>query len=291
MSENGPSSGSPDRCYVDSTVEVQSPSSPCASHSSEASLFSIDSPPHPDSPTENSDVYGDLNSSNDDKAIDVDDVIDDMFNTVENHTDVHAHNGELHIKREHDAYKTSADCTELYDNDITRVVNLVNMKKGERNKNNYGLESNEERDEEDNVNTIASSSLIGAYIRLEIGSYKGRLARISSMSRCRARYSVSVLKYEGTRQLSKHTTINAGTQVLLEEDSYTASDVALIEQDKEYLKIREGAIAGMVQNKIFRSEEVQRIKIERAAAAAAAAAVIKPNALETTTAVVEEGEH
>ena len=278
MSANVSSFGTPDRVCVDSTLEVLSPSSPC-SHSSEASLFSIDSPPHLDSPIEDTEAYGETRSANDDEPTDADYVLDGVSNTIDNHTDEHTHDRSLLYKRERDGTKItqfagrhSADLSELSDGDITRVANMVNIKTEERNK---------ECDIVNNDDRRAFSSAIGAYIRLEMGTYSGRLARITSISKCRLRYSVIVLKYVGIRQLSKHTTIVAGTEIHLEEDSYTASDAILIEQDKEYLKMREGAITGIIQNKILRTEELRRIEIEKAA--------IKTNMLET--AEEEQGEH
>jgi hypothetical protein len=263
VSDNIPSIGTPEKCTVDSTLEVQSPSSPCVSHSSEASLFSIDSPPHPDSPTGNREM-------DDDEGIDVDDVIDGVFDSVNDCTDVHTSDESLRFKREQDVKKVSqntgrniADRTELSDGYATQESHIVNMKTEGRNRSDDVHELDEESDTVSSDNKRASRKFIGAYIRLELGTYKGRVARITSMSRCRSRYSVSVLKYDGIRQLSKHTTIVAGTQNLLEESSYTPQDAAVIEQDKEYLKVREGATAGMVQNRLYRSEELQRNRSER----------------------------
>ena len=261
VSANISSIGTPEKCTVDSTLEAQSPSSPCVSHSSEASLFSIDSPPHPDSPTENREM-------DDDEGINVDDVIDGVFNSVNDCMDVHTSNESLRFKREEYVKKISqntgrniADCTELSDGYATQESHIV--KTEGRNRNDDVHDIDEESDTVSSDNKRASRRFIGAYIRLELGTYKGRVARITSMSRCRSRYSVSVLKYDGIRQLSKHTTIVAGTQNLLEENSYTPQDAAVIEQDKEYLKVREGATAGMVQNRLYRSEGVQRNKSER----------------------------
>jgi hypothetical protein len=263
VSDNIPSIGTPEKLTVDSTLEVQSPSSPCVSHSSEASLFSIDSPPHPDSPSENREM-------DDHEEIDVDDVIDGVFESVNDRTDVHTSDESLTFKREQDVKLNSqnsgrniADCTELSDGYATQESHIVNMETEGRNRSDDVHELDEESDTLSSDNKRASRKFIGAYIRLELGTYKGRVARITSMSRCRSRYSVSVLKYDGIRQLSKHTTIVAGTQNLLEENSYTPQDAAVIEQDKEYLKVREGATAGMVQNRLYRSEEVQRNKSER----------------------------
>lgn len=263
VSANIPSIRTLEKCAVDSTLEVQSPSSPCISHSSEASLFSIDSPPHPDSPTENRDM-------DDDEGIDVDDVIDGVFDSVKDCADVYTSDESLTFKREQDvkkiiqnARRNIADCTELSDGYATQESHIVNMKAEERNGNDDVHELDEESDTVSSDNKRASRKYVGAYIRLEIGTYKGRVARITSMSRCRARYSVSVLKYDGIRQLSKHTTIVAGTQKLLEEDSYTPQDATLIKLDKEYLKVREGATAGMAQNRLYRSEEIQGNKSER----------------------------
>lgn len=259
VSANIPSIGTPEKCTVDSRLEIQSPSSPCVSHSSEASLFSIDSPPHPDSPTLNREM-------DDDEGIDVDGVID----SVDDCTDVHTSDERLTFKREQDIEKVTqntgrniADCTELSDGYVTQESHIVNMETEGRSRSDDVHDLDEESDTVSNDNKRASRKYIGAYIRLELGTYKGRVARITSMSRCRSRYSVSVLKYDGIRQMSKHTTIVAGTQNLLEQSSYTPQDAAVIEQDKEYLKVREGATAGMVQNRLYRSEEVQRNKSER----------------------------
>ena len=270
-SENIVSVRTPDRCCADSTLEVQSPSSPCASHFSEASLFSIDSPPHPDPPTEDREIYGRGRSASDCEAIEEDDIIDDVFHTG-HQTNVQARDGSLLCKAESDTYDTIihperhiGDRTKSSDGDVKHVMNMVNIRTEEGNKSHNTHEFQQECDTVNDSDGLASASLIGAYIRLDMGSYTGRLARITSMNKDRSRYSVSVLRYEGLRQLSKHTTIVAGSENVLEEDGYTACDISLIEQDREYLKVREGAMAGMMQNKMLRTEEMQRMKIERAA--------------------------
>ena len=283
ISENVLCVGAPDRCYVDSTLEVQSPSSPCGSHSSEASLFSIDSPPHPDSPAEDREIHGSGRSASDCEAIDEDDIIDDVLHTG-HQTNVQARDGSMLSKAEFDADNTikhsewhSSERTKVSDGQVKHVMKMENM-----NKSHNVHELQKERDTVSDSDRLASASLIGAYIRLDMGSYTGRLARITSMNKDRSRYSVSVLRYEGLRQLSKHTTIVAGSENFLEEDCYTASDISLIEQDREYLKVREGAMAGMMQNKLLRTEEMQRMKIERAA--------IRTNASGITDVEDEEGE-
>lgn len=270
-SENIVSVGTPDRCCAGSTLEVQSPSSPCASHFSEASLFSIDSPPHPDSPTGDREIHGRGRSASDCEAIDEDDIIDDVFHTG-HQTNVQARDGSLHCKAEFDAYGTIKHperhndyCTKLSDGNVKRVMNMVTIRTEVGNKNHKLHEFQKECDTVNDSDGLASASLIGAYIRIDMGSYTGRLARITSMNKDRSRYSVSVLRYEGLRQLSKHTNIVAGSENVLEEDCYTESDISLIEQDREYLKVREGAMAGMMQNKMLRTEEMRRMKTEKAA--------------------------
>ena len=210
------------------TSAPQSTSLYAPSSPSDASIFSIDSP-YPD---------------------DVDDAVDDIFDNIDRANDETAQ-GESWSGASHAKGQSNSNSKE---------------KVRSEGRDSTGVEGEEEEDDDDDDDDRPppGSHMFKKYVRLNTGAYHGRIARVTSLSKTLARYSVNILSSEGSRVPSKHTTVTSDSVYELDDADCSDGERAMIARDKELVNEKEILLNKSIERSNLRKLELEREKRERA---------------------------
>jgi hypothetical protein len=216
-------------------TSLYAPSSP-----SDASIFSIDSPGS-SSPCPGGDL------------MDVDGVVDDLFDSIDRGNDG---------KAQEQGWKGGKFSKgKSKGNSKGKVRSEGRDSKGIEGEDG---EEDDDEDDEDDDRPAAGSHMFKKYVRLSTGAYHGRIARVTSLSKTHSRYSVNILSNEGSRVPPKHTTVISDSVRELDDADCSDGERAMIERDREMVIEKEIQINKSIERSNLRKLELERERKERA---------------------------